>query len=125
MRLPGLFALFCALSVVSGCGGESEDKVSVSGSVKIDGKAISSDGYSVRLEGETRQAAITVKDDGTFAGEAFAGKAKAYLSGGPAGDEGAAGHGTDGEAPVSGDEFAPIEVEVTDGGSLSLDFKKN
>lgn len=109
---------------LSGCGEATEGTVSVSGSVTINGVAVTQTGYGIRFEIGDRQIVLDVDEDGTFSGDAFEGKGSAFLTGGytypepPAeGEELPAEIGPEEEV-----EYAPIEIEVTSGASIELNF---
>ncbi len=123
MNLTRISCLIVLLSLI-GCGGGGEG-VPVSGTVKVEGKALSTKNCFLRFESEGNiegAKQISVNDDGTFEGRATAGPSKVYLYGIPA--EGG-GHGESGGASgvaSAEKQFNPESVEVKSGEKFDLSF---
>lgn len=123
----GMAAMITSLGLV-GCGDEVA-MVPVTGTVKVDGKAVSKEGYSVTITVGSKQSGVEVNADGTFSGNAIEGKGKATLNepsgadshGGGDGDD--AG-GADAPPPPASAIYSVQDVEIKSGATLDLSFTK-
>ncbi len=113
-RICGLALLLSLM----GCGGGGDDGVPVSGTVKVEGKPLPVKGCFLKFENEKDIEAskqISVKDDGTFEGQAAPGPTKVYLYGIPA-------EGGTSDLPSAEKQFNPETVEVKSGEKFDLNF---
>ncbi|GAB4137413.1 MAG: hypothetical protein Tsb009_04950 [Planctomycetaceae bacterium] len=121
VKYSTLLSMIC-LAVVTGCGGGAASMVEVKGTVKINGKQISEEGYVLMFSGKSKQggnSTITVNADGTFSGEAPAGECSVDLINQSKGHAQA----ESGKKSKEQTEFSLDSVEVKAGEELELDFQ--
>jgi hypothetical protein len=130
MKTISNFAVICclvSLSTLIGCGNEESKMVPVSGKVTIGGKPVTKSGLDVLFTSSEggKPASFEVSSDGTFSGEAPAGKCEVTLSSSSYG--GAHGEEKTGNAgpPVKEVTYESLKgIDVAADAELTLDFKK-
>lgn len=131
-RILGALPIVGLLSVFAfvGCGGsDGPPLVDVTGKVTVDGKPVSTGGYSLNFipNGNGRPQTIEVGSNGEFSGKAPSGKCEVSLSGSGGGGhdaEKAKGTGKK-KSSMYQNSYAPLkQVDVSSGAALELKFQK-
>lgn len=112
---------FVGTLLLAGCGSGKGEKTPVNGKVTIDGKLPKGKGYQLRFNREGAPGTvITVKDDGSFSGEAVTGPNDVELVPSGAGHDAAGGKKGPSYAISN---YAQLQIDVKKDDSLTLDFK--